>query len=144
MPRSSRTRLFGCARAFIPTATGWCSTGLSGAVDYTVAQQGDTVQITFSRPGKADFAAVQRAKLRNVPTVGQATVDGRLVVQITIPPGSGIKHFRPGSGGVAIDIVDPPKNGAPAPAQAGSADGSRTRGGATSAVSAQAAGAREA
>jgi tetratricopeptide (TPR) repeat protein len=85
-----------------------------GAVDYTVAQQGDTVQITFSRPGKADFTAVQRAKLRNVPTVGQATVDGRLVVQITIPPGSGIKHFRPGSGGVAIDIVDPPRNVAPA------------------------------
>ena len=84
----------------------------SGAVDYSVAQQGDTVQITFSRPGKADFAAVQRAKLRNVPTVGQATVDGRLVVQITIPPGSEIKHFRPGSGGVAIDIVDPPKNAA--------------------------------
>ena len=48
----------------------------------------------------------------------RATVDGRLVVQITIPPGSGIKHFRPGSGGVAIDIVDPPKNAAPAPAQA--------------------------
>jgi hypothetical protein len=89
-----------------------------GVVDYSVAQQGDTVQITFSRPGKADFAAIQRAKLRNVPTVGQATVDGRLVVQITIPPGSAINHFRPGSGGVAIDIVDPPKNGAPAPAQA--------------------------
>src|SRR4051794_896888 len=91
----------------------------NGAVDYSVAQQGDTVQITFSRPGKADFGAVQRAKLRNVPTVGQVTVDGRLVVQITIPPGSEIKHFRPGSGGVAIDIVDPPKNAAPvAPALA--------------------------
>src|SRR3954471_13919006 len=87
-----------------------------GSVDYTVAQQGDTVQITFSRPGKADFAAVQRAKLRNVPTVGQTVVDGRLVVQITIPPGSGIKHFRQGSGGVAIDIIDPPKNAAAAPA----------------------------
>src|SRR3954471_21963617 len=92
-----------------------------GSVDYTVAQQGDTVQITFSRPGKADFTAVQRAKLRNVPTVGQTVVDGRLVVQITIPPGSEIKHFRPGSGGVAIDVVDPPKNAAapaitPAPA----------------------------
>ena len=88
-----------------------------GAVDYTVAQQGDTVQITFSRPGKADFTAVQRAKLRNVPTVGQATVDGRLVVQITIPPGSEIKHFRSGSGGIAIDVVNPPKNGAAASAQ---------------------------
>jgi tetratricopeptide (TPR) repeat protein len=87
-----------------------------GSVDYTVAQQGDTIQITFSRPGKADFAAVQRAKLRNVPTVGQTVVDGRLVVQFTIPPGSGINHFRPGSGGVAIDIVDPPRNAAPAPA----------------------------
>src|SRR4051812_25782018 len=89
-----------------------------GSVDYTVAQQGDTVQITFSRPGKADFAAVQRAKLRNVPTVGQTVVDGRLVVQFTIPPGSGINHFRPGSGGVTIDIVDPPRNAAPAPAAA--------------------------
>src|SRR3712207_4056913 len=66
----------------------------SGAVDYSVAQQGDTVQITVSRPGKADFAAIQRAKLRNVPTVGQTTVDGRLGVQITIPPGSAINHFR--------------------------------------------------
>src|SRR3954465_7195808 len=87
-----------------------------GSVDYTGAQQGDTVQITFSRPGKADFAAGQRAKLRNVPTVGQTTVDGRLVVQFTIPPGSGINHFGPGSGGVAIDIVDPPRNSARAPA----------------------------
>src|SRR6187431_2717726 len=74
-----------------------------GAVDYAVARLGDTVQITFSRPGKVDFAAVQKAKLRNVPTVGQTVADGKLVVQITIPPGSEIKHFRPGSGGVAID-----------------------------------------
>jgi len=95
-----------------------------GAVDYAVARLGDTVQITFSRPGKVDFAAVQKAKLRNVPTVGQTVADGKLVVQITIPPGSEIKHFRPGSGGVAIDIVDPPKGAAKAlasPAQPQSA-----------------------
>ena len=97
-----------------------------GAVDYTVAQQGDTVQITFSRRGKADFTAVQRAKLRNVPTVGQATVDGRLVVQITIPPGSEIKHFRSGSGAIAIDVVNPPKNGAAAIRAAGPSAGTCT------------------
>src|SRR3954454_13566617 len=67
-----------------------------GAVDYTVDQRGNTVQITFSRPGQADFGAIQRTRLRNVPTVGQAIVDGKLVVQITIPPGSEIKHFRSG------------------------------------------------
>ncbi|KJB90928.1 tetratricopeptide repeat protein [Skermanella aerolata] len=92
-----------------------------GPVDYSVARQGDTVQITFSKPGTADFRAIQRTKLRNVPTVGQTVADGKLVVQITIPPGSEIKHFRPGSGGVAIDIVDPPKGAAKATATAPSA-----------------------
>ncbi|UEM20188.1 tetratricopeptide repeat protein [Skermanella mucosa] len=86
-----------------------------GAVDYSIARRGDTVQITFSRPGQADFSRLQRVRLRNVPTIGQAAVDGRLIVQITIPPGSEIKDFRTGAGGVALDIVDPPRREAAAP-----------------------------
>ncbi|EWY37158.1 hypothetical protein N825_21460 [Skermanella stibiiresistens SB22] len=88
------------------------------AVDYTVAQQGDTVQITFSKPGKADFARVQKTRLRNVPTIGQALADGKLIVQITIPPGSAISDFRINKSGVVLDVIDPPQRDAVAKAPA--------------------------
>jgi tetratricopeptide (TPR) repeat protein len=76
--------------------------------NYTVEQQGRTVQIAFDQPGEVDFRPVEKTRLRNISTIGQTNADGHLVVQVTIPEGSEIRHFRNGTG-MALDVLDPPR-----------------------------------
>lgn len=83
-------------------------------VGYTARQEGRSVRIEFDRPASADLRAVQRRLPRNVEAVAQGIQDGRLVVDVTVPEGSTIRHFRNGTS-VALDVVDPPAARRPAP-----------------------------
>jgi tetratricopeptide (TPR) repeat protein len=85
-------------------------------VDYALDRQGDTVRLSFARPGTADLSAVPAARLRGVRSVSQEPAPGRMEIRIAVPEGSGLRHFRSGNS-VAVDVLDPPR-AEPRPAQA--------------------------
>lgn len=87
-------------------------------VGYTTRQEGRSVRIEFDRAAAADLRAVERRPPRNIEAPSQRIEDGRLIVTLTVPEGSTIRHFRHGTS-VALDVIDPPRARDAAPKPAG-------------------------
>ncbi|MDH3229387.1 MAG: hypothetical protein OEN55_06315, partial [Alphaproteobacteria bacterium] len=75
-------------------------------VDYSLRRDGRTVSMRFDRPGAIDIQAVDKALPK--PAFGSPRVrsaDGDLVVDLTVPAGSFIRHFRDGAK-IVLDVQD--------------------------------------
>jgi len=85
---------------------------------YQVEQRGDRVLLHFNADGPVDLSGARRPP-RNVAGVA-ATGEG---IEITLRPGTRLRHFRHGPK-VVLDLLDPAQSG---PAAEGSAGQPRTR-----------------
>ncbi len=76
------------------------------AVDYSLQRNGRSVSMRFDRPGVVDLQSLDKALPK--PAFGSPnarSAGGDLVVDLTVPAGSFIRHFRD-AGKIVLDVQD--------------------------------------
>ncbi len=82
-------------------------------VEYRVAKDGDSVTVTFARPGRLDAARLRSALPADVGLLRAGSDDKATSLTLSLPKGARLRHFRSGPG-VVVDVVRP-ADGAPPP-----------------------------
>lgn len=89
-------------------------------VGYRVDRNGDVVQVQFDHPADADLSAAQPGRVGRVRDLRQISSSGNLVVVMTVPANTRLRHLYLGTK-VVVDIVDGEEEAAAADVPAPSA-----------------------
>ena len=95
-------------------------------VTYTATRDGGRVVVSFGAEQAVNLGAFDRDRLQQVVDARTFAAGGRTVVELDVPEGARLRHFRSGNS-IVIDVLDPQGAEAaraePAPAQPAPAEG---------------------